>query len=324
MANTYEPICSEEPLNNWNPLQKLPKPEPGLALVFSGERQPLVAFTQGQGGLTRSEMFWGTYNLVYKVDLAEHPLEFTFEIPCKGDAYDFNAVVNFICSVREPIKIVERKVKDVNKFLQPLIGKALRDISRQYEIEEIADAENSMNSEVSRQVYHQGFNIRDLVIALALPEEVRTSIQKKREIKNRREDEGDELKHNLEMTRKKMDFYVKMFQGGHLQLLALQLAENPKDMNIIVQYLNEQKPENKARLIRDLQQLGDVEDIIIQEAIASIIYNVIGGTESSTRRLGGGKNDNQKNSDYDLDEEDTYNSGKSRERPKFDYDNDGQ
>ncbi|MEH1970476.1 hypothetical protein [Nostoc sp.] len=46
MANTYNPIVSKEALR-WGLLQRRPVPEPGTALVFAGDGQPLLTITQG-------------------------------------------------------------------------------------------------------------------------------------------------------------------------------------------------------------------------------------------------------------------------------------
>jgi hypothetical protein len=65
----------------------------------------------------------------------------------------------------------------------------------------------------------------------------------------------------LKIMEQKTIFYSSMLQTGNLQLLALQLAQNPGDVQAILQALNQQKQIEREHHIKVLQTLLDADAI---------------------------------------------------------------
>ena len=354
---TYNPILDKKDLSGWRLFQKRPIPEPGNALVFSGEGQPLLTLTQGQKGLTSGEMFWGKYNWLYKVDLTEHPLEFKFDLPCKSDAYDFHTEVNFICSVRDSAMIVERNVNDVRQWLEPKIIDALRRISRNYEVNQSGIAEREMSPIVSQKIYDQGFTVSDLVLKVSLEDEARTEIRNRKRRETANQEEKTQLQNQLEiekhkqelekqrfefelekerqrqqfeaeMRQQKAKMYGEMLQSGQLQLLAFQLAQNPQDIAGVVQYLNQQQQserEHQLNILKTLLDADALEGWQLSDVGKKALQSLVGATEASTPLLEDSKSNNTENQKSESQEEDIEGevSDSVNSEPDFNWEKDG-
>jgi hypothetical protein len=171
MAETYNPILSTEDLARRGLLQRPPIPEPGVALVCSGNGKPLLTLVQGQKTLTWGEARWG-YNKLYRVDMTEHSLSFQCDVPCKGDAFRFHAEITFRCSVRDPETVVNRNIIDVAQWIKSSVEEIMRIVSRKYDVKDSGNAETEMRNVVNKAIYESGFNLSNFILKLSLQQEV--------------------------------------------------------------------------------------------------------------------------------------------------------
>jgi hypothetical protein len=358
MLETYNPILAKEELKGLGKLlQRPPIPEPGLALVFSGNGIPLLTITQGQKTVTWGEARWN-YNLVYKVDLTEHPLSFQCDVPCKGDAYKFHAEATFRCTVRDPEMIVDRNITDVAQWLKTSVEDQMRLVSRKFDIKQSGEAEIEMRKVVGQAIYEVGFDLNNFTLKLTLGEEAvdwiqtQTRIQEQINLERTKQDlerqksqfdierdqaqtefsrkkQEEELafqnkltqqqlqaklqqqhleqmliqqqaEFELKIMQQKTEFYGSMLQQGNLQLLALQLAQNPGDVQAILQALNEQKQldrENNIRVLETLLNADAVEGWQLTEVGKHALKELLGVAAQPTPVLQGNENDGEKSQD---------------------------
>jgi len=354
MTNTYNPILSKEDIKRLGLLQKRPIPEPGIALVFSSEGQPLITIMQGQRGITRGEMLWGKYNFLYKIDLTEHPLSFQFKLPCATDAFDFHAELKFICSVNDPEKIVSRGVSDVRLFLEPLMEEVMRNISRNYQVEESADAERDISIRLKRAIYDEGFQVNRFVLTLSLEQEIRDRIREKKRIEDSTEIQTQQIKsqkkveqeaQSLEMQRQlfemerqklqeqfelermkiKLEFYTPLLQAGNWQMLALQLAQNPQDVAFIAQEINRQKQldrDNQMQMLKILLEEDALEGSQINEVGKRVLQGLIAITEQYAPALKSGNTTDAEGQTPISGTDDQRNNTSDSVRPEFNWDED--
>jgi hypothetical protein len=275
MTNTYNPILSKEQLVRFSRLVA----EPGVALVLSGQGQPLLSITHNEKGLTTWERVSGKYSLLYKVDVTEHPLIFNFKLPCATDEFEFNAEIQLTCSIAEPDAIIRRNVTDVGIALKPMMMKVMRSISCNYEISQRKVAEQKIGASLETANYDSCFQLKYFILTLSLPEEI---IQGKKEItkvlhqtnveianiKSRQQVEKEQQQlqqqqqiFDISQTREKINFYSEILKAGNLQMLALQLAQRPGDAQVIVQLINQQKQLEREQHVKMLKMLID-EDVI--------------------------------------------------------------
>jgi WD40 repeat protein/energy-coupling factor transporter ATP-binding protein EcfA2 len=244
MADTYNPILSREEIRGGQLFQQRPVPDAQTALVFSGEGQPLLTITQGQRGITRGEMLWGKYNLLYKVDMTEHPLSFWCELPCATDAFDFHAQVRFTCAVHNPEMIVRRNITDVRQVLEPLIVEVMRSMSRNYKVEESGIAEREIGDRVKKAVYDAGFQVNRFVLTLSLEQEARQRIREKKDIQDRAELEKTIIQNSIQLEQEAQKLHR---QGQQLELERKRLQEQ----------LQSQKGEFEQRMLQELTRLRE-------------------------------------------------------------------
>ncbi|MEQ8383290.1 MAG: hypothetical protein RH949_13095 [Coleofasciculus sp. A1-SPW-01] len=86
----------------------------------------------------------------------------------------------------------------------------------------------------------------------------------------------------LKIMEQKTKFYSSMLQSGNLQLLALQLAQNPEDVRAILQALNQQKQierEHNIKILRTLLDADVVEGWQLTEVGKRALQELIGVNE---------------------------------------------
>jgi hypothetical protein len=106
MSSTYNPIRAQENKPRRSMFQRRDAPEPGVALVVHREGRPLILLRTTRDQLTAGEAWWGGIKTVYKVDTTDHGLEFSYELPCEGHAFNFGATLKLTCRVKDPLSSV--------------------------------------------------------------------------------------------------------------------------------------------------------------------------------------------------------------------------
>jgi hypothetical protein len=285
MQNTYDPILEIQDLSSLGLLYRPPAPEPGVAMVFSGNSKPLLTILQGQRGVSWGEMRWG-FNKLYKVDIAEHPLEFAFDTPCLGQTYLFHVTVSLRCSVAKPELIVENRVNDAAAWIKGSFERAARVISARYDFHQAQEVEQELNSQASQALIGTGFAITGLLIKVVSNQEVidwnrekiridaQSSLEHQR-LKREQSLQQDlkkleleaaidqqTLEHRLakqqaefdiQMLKVKTDFYSSLLKAGNINILALQLSQNPGDVLIVQQALLQQQQAERDMHLRTLE-----------------------------------------------------------------------
>jgi len=279
-----------------------PTPEPGIALVLFREGQQLVALRPGDH-LTSGEVKWGNYKAIYKVDITEHSFAFSCTLPCEGDAFEFRAQANVTYSVSNPATVVERDITDGRAVLEPLITSTMRNKSRNYDVEQSAEAEKAITEAVHKEseTYDIGLKIIRFVVKLSLEDEARDHIRQLKQIerdkeRERRQAELEGLRSELELERMKMkmDFYSPLIEGGQWQMLALQLANHPDDIATVAQMLSQQRQadmENQLKALKIMLEEDVIEGFQMEEASKRVLQRFVEsfGPELETRALSAGE-----------------------------------
>lgn len=259
MANTYNPIIRNDDIPRFRLFKSRPAPEPGVALVLYREGQPLVTLWPDDR-MTAGEARWGSYKTAYKVDVTEHSFTFDCTLPCRSDAFDFQAHVQVTCSVDDPALIVDRNLTDARDVLEPLIVRTMRGISRDYDVRESAAAEEAVAQAIATESYDVGLELNRVVVELSLEEDARTHIRELRRIerdkeRERKEAELDKQRDELEIerTRMRMEFYAPLIREGQWQLLALQLTNHPEDVAGVADLLRRQRQSEMEQQLEALK-----------------------------------------------------------------------
>jgi len=279
-----------------------PAPEPGIALVLFREGQPLITLWPGDR-LTSGEVSWGNYKTVYKVDITEHSFSFSCTLPCHGEAFEFHTQVDITYSVENPSLIVERNITDARTVLEPLIVNTMREVSREHDVEQSAEAEKSITERVLEESkkYSTGLKILRFVVKLSLEEDARNHIRQLKQIERtkvseRRQAELEKQRIELEVERTKMrmEFYSPLIKEGQWQLLALQLANHPDDVAAIAQMIRQQRQadmENQLRALKIMLEEDVIEGFQMEEASKRVLQRFVDsfGPDLEVKALGNGE-----------------------------------
>jgi uncharacterized protein YegL len=133
-------ILSSEPVHRGLSPAKLAAPN--VAVVYATGFGEVASFN-GRA-LTWSEKVLSKYRLRYEVDLGDHRRKaqlVSAPLPCKGDAYHFDALVDVGFRVYDPEQVVRRNVTDALTVVYGALSAQLRPITRRFEITQAADAE---------------------------------------------------------------------------------------------------------------------------------------------------------------------------------------
>lgn len=278
-----------------------PVPEPGTALVLYREGQPLITLWPGDR-LTSGEVAWGNYKTIYKVDITEHSFSFNCNLPCRGEAFEFHARVHVTYSVENPALIVEHNITDARAVLEPLIINVMRNVSRKYEVEQSAEAEEAIIKTVREAIkkYDTGLKLVRFVAELSLEDEARNHIRRLKQIKRAQEIESKQaeleklrIKQKEELTQMKMEFYSTLIKEGQWRLLALQLANHPDDVAAIIQMINQQRQaelENQLKALKIMLEEDVIEVYQLEEAGKRVLQRLVDsfGPSLEVKALGPG------------------------------------
>jgi hypothetical protein len=323
MTDTYNPIIGEpEELPRLRLFRPYPTPEPGVALVLFREGQPLVTLWPKER-LTAGEVRWGNYKIVYKVDVTEHSFSFDYALPCKSvtsdksDAFNFQAEVEVTCSVDDPATIVERQITDACEALKPLIVRTMRSVSRNYNVEQSAMAEEAIMQAIEGETYDVGLKVNRISVEVHLEKEARDYIRKqedfwrravldKAEIDSKRKIEAAQAKleeerrkfreaedqwerermkleerAGLERQEMRMEFYGSLMKKGVWGLLVSYLANHPDDVPGVIQMVRQQRQielENSLRALEGLHVEANLE--AWDEPVQEVLRHLVSIVES--------------------------------------------
>jgi hypothetical protein len=120
------PILQIEELRRF-PLRGARVPAGGTALVF---RSPAGRLSSPSGGYTAGEMLWRGPHVVYRVDLAAHPVFLEWDLAGSSGRDRITVTVTAHWTVTDPVAVVAQRVSDVPVVCLTALQAALGDVPR--------------------------------------------------------------------------------------------------------------------------------------------------------------------------------------------------
>ena len=277
-------------------LKPPPSPRPGVALVVHRPGHDPIAILPNDR-MTMGEVAWGRNALFYEVDIAERSLEFVCKLPCKGDASEFSATAHVTYRVSDPVIIVGNdEISDGQELVRQLTLDLMRTKSREFEVEQSAEAEAAI-SELVLATDHEppsGLRIVRFAVELRLEDEAREFMRSLKSLERSKKYELGESeleKQRLELAqqlkRMKLDFYGPLVRRGEWELLVLYLAENPDDVSAVaakLRELDDRTFDRQFAMLKALRDGDDIEGFHVEEAAQRLLGKVLESLESGTAR----------------------------------------
>jgi hypothetical protein len=301
--------------------------EGNTAIVFVDRRGRMFVADRA---LTAAEIWFDAPRVMYEVDTGVHHDSFSLGLPSSEEAFSFQADISVSWQVRDPKAAVEALLDDAGPVYQPLVRQELRRISRRFDIEDSAGAEQAIASEFvcERQQLPHGLVMRACSVTLSLDAGTQRHIadrthtrraqeNRQREHEARLVETGltkieEDAAHQLERLRKekelemermqeehrialqtmRMEFYDNALQDERYGLIKLRLERSPDDIDGVIDLVarHRQLPWEEARVFLATAIEGG---LVGPKHVAGLVYQA---TETLTEgmRNGGLREENRK------------------------------
>jgi hypothetical protein len=164
----FKPIVEEVKLGPMTVRHRLP-PKGGLATVVEA-RDGYRKYDPHNPPKISDLIAAGGYKRLYRVDISPYSVALKFDLPSRGDAWQFHASAMLTVSVSDPATVVRLGMADAS-VVESLIMRELRKRSRSFDIAEIEQAEEALNDYLQDQEFKEvGFKIKYGWISLGVDE----------------------------------------------------------------------------------------------------------------------------------------------------------
>ncbi|MEQ0565599.1 hypothetical protein ABJI51_41525 [Amycolatopsis sp. NEAU-NG30] len=213
--SAYAPIVGFEQVGRLSLLRKRAAHRPWVARVFVKGNGELDVFSWTKQPTT-GELVWGGYRSVYDVDLSLRNLSLAITLPSAGDAFVFRTEVDVQWQVKAPETVVVNGLRDIRPLVVPRLLAGLRHASRALAAADVETAEKAANNEFPKDwlLSEQGL-WTNILVRLRMDAQTERAVRLDAEVRA----------------------FKKLIEQGDLDQFALQLAQNPGNVQAVVEAL---------------------------------------------------------------------------------------
>jgi hypothetical protein len=268
-ASAYAPIVGEHHFGKFDILRRRKPVRPWVASVFVRVGGQLAVFARDKQP-TIGELLWGGYRALFEVDLSLRRLGLEITLPSSGDAFMFRAEVDLQWRVTNPCLVVGAGISDIRKVVMPPLLDGLRQATRTMQASDVEVAEKAANAY---------FDDNRLTDECGLWTKVLVRLRM------------DEQKENNVRLASEVQAFKMIIECGDIDQFALQLAQNPAQIEQVVQLLVQERDAHRrevcdfiTRLLEsdalDRWQIDDHVRVVLQWLNVSI-NRVLTGTDGA-------------------------------------------
>jgi hypothetical protein len=225
-ASAYAPIAGEHHLGRFHFLHHRAPSRPWVARVFVLANGRLVVFGRDKQPTT-GELLWGGYRALFEVDLSLRRLSLEITLPSTGDAFVFRADVDVQWRVTDPKLVVGAGIIDIRKVVVPLLLDGLRQATRSTQAPDVEDAEKRANAHFGHNWLTEEYGLwTNVLVRLRMDEQTEGNVRLASEVQA----------------------FKTLIEGGDLDQFALQLAQNPKQVEPVVRLLVEERDTHRREV----------------------------------------------------------------------------
>lgn len=272
----YRPMIFARPLGRMDAFVRLPPATARTAVVIVTARngpQPI-----GPDGRPPAMDILRGGGTLYEVDLGLHHTSMEFELPSAADTVTFHAVVEIEWRVGTPEKVVADGLVDVREALTMALGSRLAWITKEIPVGRVLEAQAAVDAELGRSDPGRPYGLRTTVnVRLSADsattefEATRRDLTQKLEILALQQELSEKQEaHDQRLLRGRLDTYRSIIAKGDHDRFALQLAQNPEDVRVVVKMLSDERHQDRRQVtdfITTLVQSGAVERWQIEDQV---------------------------------------------------------
>ncbi|MFD2474142.1 hypothetical protein [Amycolatopsis silviterrae] len=232
-SSAYAPITGAERVSRLGFARKRAVHRPWVARVFVKGDGSLASFTW-PAQPTTGELVWGGYRSVYDVDLSLRNLTLDITLPSSGDAFVFRTEVDVQWKVEDPEKVVAEGIRDLRKPLVPQLLAELRQASRALAATDVETAEKAVNSAFDSDRFQSRYGISTTVhVRLRMDAQTERNVRLEAEVRA----------------------FKKLIENGDIDQFALQLAQNPRNVEPVIQALIAERDTYRKDVLKFINEL---------------------------------------------------------------------
>lgn len=232
-CSAYAPIIAAERVSRLGFARKRAIHRPWVARVFVKGDGSLDAFAW-PAQPTTGELVWGGYRAVYDVDMSLRNLTLDIALPSSGDAFVFRTEVDVQWQVEKPKTVVAEGIRDIRRLLVPQLLDDLRQASRALAATDVETAEKAVNAAFDSKRFLAGCGIQTSVHA-----RLRMDAQTERNLRLEAE----------------VRAFKKLIENGDIDQFALQLAQNPRNVEPVVRALVSERDTHRKDVLDFINEL---------------------------------------------------------------------
>lgn len=168
---TYQAILSEEKFSGGLFL-KIPYPASSHSAVVltDGVQPPMVIEYNLAPAPDRRRIRKGQYQKRYEIDLRAHDIAFTLELRSQDGISAFQAQAYATVEVNDPVRIVERNMRDVASAVKNALVSPMEQFSKRFLIEDFRELEEDLNrclhAEIASSQALPGLSLRNFRVSV--------------------------------------------------------------------------------------------------------------------------------------------------------------
>jgi hypothetical protein len=268
-GSAHAPIVSDDRVGRLGFVRNRAPMRPWVARVFVQGNGRMAVFDRRKQP-TAGELLWGGFRSVFEVDLSLQRLSLEIVLPSLGDAFVFRAEVDIQWRVQKPELVVAEGLRDIRPVLVPPLLAGLRAASRALMAADVETAEKAVNSQFPTDWLCDDYGLwTNVLVRLRMDEQKERNVRLEAEVAA----------------------FKELIKDGDLDQFALQLAQNPQNVEPVVRALVQERDTHRrevfdfiTRLIEsdalDRWQIDDQVRIVMQWMQTSI-NRVLTGTDAA-------------------------------------------
>ncbi|MGF1538303.1 MAG: hypothetical protein ACFB4J_17715 [Elainellaceae cyanobacterium] len=321
MVETYQPILFKEDVNPRSLMLGRLVPDGSTVVVLYRDGQAPLVVGSADKAPSRTDLIFGNYRWLYKVNLGRHVWRFPCELRSKTLGFNFQAEVTLSCSVSDPVAVIQQhgSQSDICQLLQNRIFEMLESVSCEHDIHEDNSAAAAIRAQLKEATIESGFAVSLVSIKLTSESPITDMIRERTliQLSSRKQVtlmaetanlERTSLEQTIEMEQvrsrldaarqqrleRKVQHYETLLETDSLGLLALHLTQNPEDMAAVVQLLGDQPSaalKKKLSVLKAVTEDNGADGKPLDEGEKEIIQRLIGLAEAARPALQGAQNE---------------------------------
>ncbi|MDX3234883.1 hypothetical protein PV392_04115 [Streptomyces sp. ME03-5709C] len=289
------PVDGPRPLSFLDSMIRKPTAAADTVVIFVNASNELIV-SGSPGDKRGQEPLWRVYRSYYEVNMGRHALPVGGSVPSQGDHFHFLSEVDVHWQVADPVRVVREGLHDVRAALQPRLLGQIRTVTRRFDIERCADAEDAVNEALTRQPIGPELGLRTwctvrLALDKASQEYLVTLRQREREYVTAASDykvAAAKQHYDQQLTGSAAAFYAQYLQDGDVARFAVQLAKDPAQARQVIAAMNEQDRQQlglKADMIKQLIDQGHLQPHDFEEPLDLAVEQLRQLLQGAPRRL---------------------------------------